>query len=287
MYKKLRKYIREVLKENIINEFITQDEVALKSYFSMTDEQIKKYIPHEYYYFFNDFLDEEQIDFEIPTNDYTDADGDQKGEELQDYDLINWIENNNKEIYNQFSEYLFKKINNNELPLSDAEYPAWSYFDRNPTLIKNQWLIHFTNDAESISVDGFKYGVNEIDKLGLTTSLGEFEKKYGGYNFAYLLKDFMKYGRRGYTSGGGFKYGKEAVIFKASGIQLWHHGDEEPQVIFYGNTAQNIIPITSGENANWAIRSEKSGNILFENDDLEKVVDWLVKNYDQYRKQLR
>ena len=125
-----------------------------------------------------------------------------------------------------------------------------------------------------------------MSKLGLTTHLGDFDKKYGGYNFAYLLSDFVRYAKGDYSRGSrGYKYGDEAVIFRASGIKVWHHGDQEPQVIFYGNTATNIIPITSGENAEWAIYG-KNRRVLFENDDLQRVVNWLINNFDQYRKRL-
>ena len=74
------------------------------------------------------------------------------------------------------------------------------------------------------------------------------------------------------------------VLFRASGVKMWHYSDEEPQVIFYGNTAKNIIPITKGENYAYAIKSKDK--ILYESDELEKVVDWVVDNYDQYRKKL-
>ncbi len=288
-YSSIRKEVRSVLRETMIQEFLTQDEVALKQYLSMSDEQKKSYLPHEFSYFFNDFLEEEGIDFvppkhTVPSN-YADEPDVEEDMFEADYELIDWLEKNNKELYDAFAEYLFKKISNNTLPIPEQEYPAWSYFDDSPQLIKNQWLIHFTNNADDIAREGFKYGVDDMTKLGLTTSLGEFDKKYGGYNFAYLLSDFPKYSTRDYTRGGGYKYGKEAVVFNASGIKLWHHGDQEPQVIFYGKTATNIIPITSGENADWAIH-DKNGRILFENDELKRVVSWLVNNFAQYRKSL-
>jgi hypothetical protein len=46
---------------------------------------------------------------------------------------------------------------------------------------------------------------------------------------------------------------------------------------------KNIIPITSGENTEFAIYS-KDNKILYENDDLKNVVYWLIKNFNQYRK---
>lgn len=56
-------------------------------------------------------------------------------------------------------------------------------------------------------------------------------------------------------------------------------------MIFYGNTAKDIIPIIEGDNEDWSLRNKGTDDILFEG-DLEEVVGWLVDNYDQYRKKL-
>lgn len=282
----LRKKIRGLIKESLIMEYLSKELVSLKDYFSMSDEQKMSYLPQEYYYFMKDWIDEKGIELEIPKNEFIGADGEVAfEEEMDDIEIAEWLERNNPEKYKEFAKYLFDKIKSNELPINDAEYPAWSYFDSSPELVKNQWLIHFTDDAHSIAKEGFKYGVDDMTKLGLTTHLGEFDKKYGGYNFSYLLKDFERYGRGGWHQK--YKYGKEAVLFRASGIKLWHYGDEEPQVIFFGNTANSIIPLTKGEEHEWAITSNKTGRILYESDELNNVVKWLVKNWDQYRKTLK
>lgn len=284
----IRKEIRKILSEIFLNEYISQDEIYLKDYFSMSEKSKKAYLPHEYHYFFDDFISEEDIDFQTPREIVQTNYADEPEEEIDMFDntdeLMTWLENNDKETYNAFADYLYKKITHNKLPIPESDYPAWAYFDDNPVIVKNQWLIHFTDNAADVALGGFKYGVSEMEKLGLTTHLGEFDKKYGGYNFAYLLSDFSKYAPGGHRNTG-YKYGKEAVIFRASGIKVWHHSDEEPQVIFYGNTATNIIPITEGEDLKWSIRN-KNNRILFESDELENIVSWLVKNYDQYRKSL-
>lgn len=264
----MKHFIKNLLRETLLNEYLTQNMVSLKRYFSTTDEEKKSYLPHEYPYEFDRFVDEEDIDTNI---------------EGETYEISDILFDKNPELYNRFADWLFREIEQNTLNVPDSDYPAWAYFD-NPRLVKNQWLIHFTDNAESIARQGFKYGVDEVDKLALTTHLGEFEKKYGGYNFAYDVERYHRYAYSNY--GRGFKYGKEAVIFRASGIELWHYGDEEPQVIFYGNTARNIIPIIRGENADWAVYSTKSGRILYENDDFDKVVVWVLRNYVQYRKQV-
>jgi hypothetical protein len=290
--KYIKTTLKEFLNENKINEYFTNDIVYLKDYFKTPKSTKLEYLPHEYYYFFEDFLDETDTYFDRPTetkkSDYEGEPDEEDDMFDDDIELITWLEDNDKDIFNKFAEYLYNKIVNNELPIDYAEYPAWSYFTEYPEIIKNQWLIHFTNEAENIAKYGFKYGVDDMTKLGLTTQLGDFDKKYGGYNFAFTLEDFDRYGRSSYgnSSKSGYKYGNEAVIFNASGIKVWHHGDEEPQVIFYGNTAKNIIPITSGEESKFGIYN-KNGRLLFEDDDLPKVVKWFTTNYQQYRKNLR
>lgn len=281
--------INEYANENmLINEYITNDEIYLRDYLSMPESAKLAYLPHEYWYFFQDFIDETDYEFNFPKEmrpgNYVDAPDEEVDMFDNNIELMRWLERNDKKTFNAFAEYLLDKINNNTLPISDSEYPAWSYFDDNPKLVKNQWLIHFTDDAVDIAREGFKFGVDDMTKLGLTTHLGEFDKKYGGYNFAYLIHDFQRYAKGNYYRGK-YKYGKEAVVFNASGIKVWHYGDEEPQVIFYGNTARNIIPITSGENNDYAIFG-KNGRVLFEHDDLETVVYWLIRNFEQYRKSL-
>ncbi len=275
----------EILRKNIIKllrEYFTNDVVYLKKYFTASDEERAAWLPHEYPYYFDDFVDEMDIelDFEFPKNEPFD-------EDMPDYEKMQWLENNHPDVYKAYGEYLFRKIGNHEIDISEQELPAWSYFDSHPELVKNQWLIHFTNQAKSIAREGFKYGVGEMEKLGLTTRLGEFEKKYGGYNFAYTLKDFDRYGVSSGSFANKYKYGNDAVLFMASGIKLWHHGDMEPQVIFYGNTARNIIPITHNEEGDWSINSFRDGKQLYANEKLNNVVNWIVQNYNQYRSLLQ
>lgn len=276
------KSIVQLLQEGLIKEYLSQNMLYLKDYMTMSDDMKKSSLPEEFYWYFDSFLVEKDIDFTPPTG-YVDVNGEDIGEQLEGIELVEWVENHNKPLINEFANYLFGKINDGTLDIPDADYPAWSFFDYRG-LIKNQWLIHFTKDAYSISKEGFKYGVDEMGKLGLTCHLSDFEKKYGGYNFAYTIQDYVRYAKSGHYGRYTFKYGNEAVIFRASGIKLWHWGDEEPQVIFYGNTAKNIIPITGGENAEYGVKSSKTGAKLFESDDFNSVVNWIIKNYDQYRK---
>jgi|688.fasta_scaffold14447_6 hypothetical protein len=278
---KLLKILREVQnKTTQIKEYITSDMIYVRDYFTMSPEKKMEYLPEEYYYMFNDYISDTDTDFEYPKV-YDEEDGEDYDRFEDSHSLIEWLKTNNRKVYDAFAKYLYDKIRYNEMSIPSQDYPAWTYFDDSVKLIKNQWLIHFTDDAEGIESSGFKYGVNDITKLGLTLHLGDFEKKYGGYNFAFTLNKFLKSQLKRSDE---FKYGKEAVLFRASGIEAWHIGDEEYQVLFYGNTAKNIVAVTEGYEKRWGIRG-KSGRILFEDDDLDVVVKWFVKNYNQYRKQ--
>ena len=259
--------------KKLLKEYLSQDMVSLLHYFKSTREEREKWLPYEYPYQFDQFAIENRLsDIKQALED----------EGIETYEIPDVLVAKYPEIFKQFGEWLYMMIEDCDLSENSADYPAWSYFD-SAEVIKNQWLIHFTNDADSIASEGFTRGVNEIDKLGLTTLLGDFYKKYGGYNFAYRIEDYKRYANSTRYSSIPFKYGKEAVIFNASGVRLWHHGDEEPQVIFYGNTAKNIIAITEGEEYRWAVRHAKTNRIIFENDDFDRVVQWVVNNFIQYR----
>ena len=261
----------ESLRCKVLKEYLSQDMVSLKKYFETTKEEREHYLPYSYPEQFKQFAIEQRLNSKLV----------KELSDMEPYEIPEVLEQNYPEIFQQFGSWLYMMIEDGDLNAIAADYPAWSYFD-SVQLIKNQWLIHFTNDADSIAREGFTRGVNEMDKLGLTTHLGDFYKKYGGYNFAYTIQDYKKHSGTRYLQQK-FKYGNEAVIFNASGLRLWHHGDEEPQVIFFGNTAKNIIPITGGEDKDWAVRNSKTNRIIFEDDNFDKVVQWVINNFIQYR----
>ena len=265
-----------------INEFLANDMIYLKNYFNMSDEDRASTLPEQYSHELENFLDSIQEEDERTGVNVDELliQLEEEGEDM-DYYKVEWLMNNKPKIYKEFGEWLFDKISKYQMDsIVDSEYPAW-YFFSSPTLIKNQWLVHFTDDASSIARDGFTIGAEDINKLGLTTHLGEYDKKYGGYNFAYTPTDADRYG---YEGNGNYKYGNEAVIFRASGIRLWHSGDEEYQVIFFGKTARKIIPLTQGEENRWGVHNNKTGNQIYSEDGIDVIISWVIKNYTQYHK---
>jgi RNA:NAD 2'-phosphotransferase (TPT1/KptA family)/GNAT superfamily N-acetyltransferase/2'-5' RNA ligase/8-oxo-dGTP pyrophosphatase MutT (NUDIX family) len=138
--------------------------------------------------------------------------------------------------------------------------------------VKNAWLVHFTDFPDEIAKSGFKYGMDRVETLALTTYFKEDAKKFGGYNFA------LDAHHRNLESLGS-NYGKHCVLFQANGIETWHTGDDFEQIIFWGKDARNIIPIyDSGGYGTWSVGEDKDGNPLFESEDLSQVVEWAITN---------
>lgn len=274
--------IKNIIKEeveNFINEYITNDEISLMKYLTLPLDEKYVEIAYNYPFFIEKFLEEDNDEEMLRELKEFLNDGGTEG------DFVYELRSSNDELFKEYGEWLYVNMvgyNSSLLDVSPEEMPAWSYFQDQADIIKNQWLVHFTSDADGIAKEGFRYGVDEINKLGLTTYYSEFDKKYGGYNFAYTLDDYKKYSKVGSR----YKYGEEVVVFRASGVRVWHNSDEEYQTIFYGNTAKNIIPITAGEKNRWGIYSNRSGNLIVEHYDLTKLIQWIIKNYDQYRKHL-
>jgi hypothetical protein len=198
-------------------------------------------------------------------------------------------------LYGAIVDWLMDKIYGEEqsfmsfmngFGIQPAQIPSWFYLHE-PTLVKNQWLVHGTNrmDGRMMARKGFIKGIDDPTKLGLTTWL--HGKKIGeGYNFAYTPKDFALYG----VDGQALKYGDGTfLIFRASGIRCWHHADEEFQVIFHGKTARDIVFVDEVMDT-YTIYSKK-GNPLVQTGTEGKnspvdLVNWVIDNYDQYRRSI-
>ena len=161
------------------------------------------------------------------------------------------------------------------LQVSSSEYelPSWLFMDFN-RVVKNEWCIHFGADSESIAREGFTGGTEEIEHLAYT---GAGQEKHGaGYDFAFPLGekdiDFNE-------------YGDEAVIFQTSGIEIYHHGDTQNQVIFWGPYAKNFIPIKyDSEIGDWCIYG--MNNQILKSGSPSTILSWVLNNLPQYRKQI-
>lgn len=172
--------------------------------------------------------------------------------------------------------------------------------------VNKQWLIHFTNryDAEEIVRNGFIKGTKSLNHLNITHGSNHNEN---GYNFAFVADEATNNDAMYYL--GYLGEDSAAVMFQANGIEAYHKYDEQNQVIFWGPSAKNIIPIYYGaiddgylknfDNSDayevyqnnrgsvdcWYVLG-KDDKLLYSNDDISYVVDWVMKNYYQYRKEI-
>ena len=160
-----------------------------------------------------------------------------------------------------------------EVTGNQYEMPSWVFMDFN-RVVKNEWCIHFGADSNSIAREGFTGGTEEIERLAYTGA-GR-EKRGAGYDFAFPL------GERDVDNN---NYGNEAVIFQTSGIEIYHYGDSQNQVVFWGPYAKNFIPIRwSSEQGEWVVEGS-NGQILKAGKPSE-IAYWAVDNLPQYRKQI-
>jgi hypothetical protein len=147
--------------------------------------------------------------------------------------------------------------------------------------VHNEWLVHMTsrNNIPGLYREGFSYGV-DIDDLAYTPGIGTTNYKYGaGYDFAFDADEASVAEKSG--------YGDCAVLFQASGIQIYHWGDQQYQVIFYGPSARNLIFLfQDDETKMWYVNSEITGRRLVEFETLEFLVQWCISNFPQYHNHL-
>ena len=216
------------------------------------------------------------------------------------YTLVNYL----KKIYEQYPDFLdyLEQINGDEDLLYDdtfineivnfmderdlcghflslvmdlADYyelPSWLTMDFN-RVVKNEWCIHFGSDSDSISKEGFTGGTPDINHLAYTNAGAQ--KHQSGYDFAFAINDrSVDYN----------EYGDEAVIFRTSGVEVYHCGDGQNQVIFWGPNVKNFIPIHQ-DNGDWVVYGAK-GQILVRRERPSEIAIWATENLPQYRKQI-
>ena len=289
------------LKELLLQEYVDTDVVRLQQYLNSTPEQMADEIAGmigykqiiDDYFIKNRGLYAKEINWNAGKETMSIPQLYKQTLELRKWDVLKQTDS---VLYGAIVDWLMEKIHSsdeqsfmsfmNGFGIQPAEIPSWFYLHE-PTLVKNQWLVHGTTrmDGRMMARKGFIKGIADPTKLGLTTWLQG--KKIGeGYNFAYTPEDFAKYG----VDGQALKYGDGTfLIFRASGIRCWHHSDQEFQVIFHGKTARDIVFVDEAMET-YTIHS-KDGKPLIQtnaiyNNDPNSIVNWVMNNYDQYRKSI-
>lgn len=202
-------------------------------------------------------------------------------------DSTAWIDTASDADLARFREWAEQQISSSTGP-DRPVYEHMSY----ERLVKPTWLVHFTDDPEKIASDGFKYGWESLEGLGLTTHFTDKARKRGpGFNFAFTIgsRD-AKNAARGHHRDGS-KYGKHAVVFWAGGVEAYHYGDEENQVVFWGPEVQpsRIFAIWNDGDNSWYVYDAVERVVFgmppddYDNQgtvkSFEEAAEWVVDNY--------
>jgi len=250
-------------------EQFTSDQTALKRYLSSDRMELDAYMHWD---FMLEWLDEHypevaaKIDRDEPSEWY----------ELPD------------KIRMELEQDIGEDLQRDQMMHDPANLDTKAHMDFNRMVKTPEWYVHFSDDANSIASKGFTKGVDDITKLGLTTHLGDFDKKYGGFNFAFMAdsRDAKK------VASDRHMYGEDIVMFNMRGaIEVSHYGDEETQYIVYGKELdpRNLILLTYNDGyydvmvhpSKWR---KYPRDRVTENMDYNEAIVWVAKNVDQYRK---
>ena len=288
------------LKELLLQEYVDSDVVKLQQYLNSTPEQkvaeivgmigYKQIIDD--YFIKNRGLYAKEINWNAGKETISITELYKQALAFRKWDVL---KQKNPVLYEEIVDSLSERIEvggadfynfMNNFGIETATIPSW-FFLSQPTLVKNQWLVHGTSrlDGAMMARKGFIKGIADPTKLGLTTWLSG--KKIGdGYNFAYTPEDFAQYG----LDGSELKYGDGTfLVFRASGIRCWHWADEEYQVIFHGKTARDIVFVDETMGT-YTIHSKKGKPLVQTSLDGKNspvdLVNWVINNYDQYRRSI-
>lgn len=177
-------------------------------------------------------------------------------------------------------------------------------------IVHDEWMVHFSDYADKIAKEGFTQGNDYDGKLKSATY--QRGKTEGGYNYAYLASDVI--GSKGSKF---LDYLKERetpfVMFKGNGYRFHHNQDEENQVVLNNIQKDTMVfvrrfydqwCVLSTANPNWKNRTKDINprpederfamynprniieGILYSDDDMDKVIKWVMNNFDQYHNKI-
>lgn len=243
----------------------------------------KGFDPWDYMYLVPSFLDqaEDPLMNELYENQATNKSNLFNEENLfytnPDYFAEKWLSQASSKEIEEFREYVKKR----NLDASRSTAPPYESVDYKK-FIKPTWLVHFTNDPNSISEEGFTKGWEGIEGLAYTSYYNRGNNP--GYNFAFRADNY----RDIKTTARGGKYGKHAVLFLGSGVEATHYGDNEDQVIVWGPSVNTnmIVPIYKLSNGSWGIEREgvRDSYPLIQSEDITDVIEWAINNVDMVRR---
>ena len=293
------------IEENQENEYLDNAHgMPLKRFMQEPEEVADESLIQDYAYDIPEFFNNDRDAFMELSDDELDVLEAYENNQADEEDLLKILENHSdiKEAFGHFCRSIAYQNNRAARYIYDYNQDVYS---------NNQWLIHFTPNPGEISANGFTKGTQDMEELGVTHGSQRYEE---GYNFAFIADKATNEEARyylGHDGYGNLDDNAGAVMFKADGIEAYHGGDAQDQVIFWGPSARNIIPIYHGdveemsyvgwdyddiENPDrfyknrgdtncWYILG-KNNNLLYCNEDIREIITWVKKNYFQYRNEL-
>lgn len=194
----------------------------------------------------------------------------------------------------------------------DYNLPGY-YFYEYVSTVEDVYLIHFSSAAQIIyDSQEFKFGPSEpenIAKAHLAPKDRDIKVPHG-YNFAFSVKDVIKYGL-GYlmkmkflklSSDGNANlfslgkyltiknksmYGQNAIIFFVpAAIRIYAPMDKQYQMIFYSTEAKHINLIVN-EDGLWKIKDKMQNEIIFQDKNLGKVVKDYINGFEINKNKLK
>jgi hypothetical protein len=255
----------------MINESLSGDLFYLKSLFTPSDDLYDD-LSHDYYDAYKDYF-------------YDVTDAEVVPDESYDNDPFTFVQYDlNRKQRLKFGKWLYDQWKSNSYDMRDMygeEIPLFSTASFTK-IHRNEWLVHFTDYADYIIKDGFTGGIMDPKHLAYTFTAHSTDRDDdGGWFFAYHNNDAVQFGVTSYNH---TKYGSEAVMFMASGVEIFHYGDNEPQVIFNGEHTKHLIPIKKNDDDMWYIENKRNMDTVYEDEDLGGMIQWIKDHFQQYRK---
>ncbi len=219
--------------------------------------------PHDFPHLLEQYF--EANGFDLPEGFESDYEQLDKMSESELQAFKGWLEKNNHLMHDAFE---------------GAHSPSYLHLDYQKIVPPGTWLIHFSNNAADIGRKGFEYGHEDMYSLGLTTWFTDKARmREQGWNFAFEAGS-------NYAAQAAYKqkYGEHAVMFQCAGVNAFHSGDQEAQIIYQGKDARNIVTLMRND-SEWEV-SAKNGRVIFKS-EYENVVQWVISNYNQYKNVIR
>ena len=257
-------------------EHLNQDEQYLYKYFKQDDNskviEFAFYYPYELEYFLS-IIDYD--DYNLSEKEIKEIENEEPIDAIQIFD--DYMKNKDHEKFLiAYGEYLRDKAD-----IDWYNIPSIIIYDY-PERLKEEWLLVdglSTDEALEIWRNGFEKGTDDV----LTLHLGH-KSEYGDFIKAKTVDDFNFYNVDNNRN--------NILMFRSSGVRVYNIYNQEYDVFFSKKSAHDIVWLEYGYSHNndryevWYVESRKLLKRLVEYDDLDELVEWVEKHYDQYRKHL-